>query len=66
MSAHLENLEEAAAVVKFARVVLHVRVLEARSPDLFGGAYPLRAVAEAAGLSPETVRKLERTPVGEW
>lgn len=66
MSDHIANLEDAAARVKLARVALHVRVLEARSPDLFGGAYPLRQVAEAAGLSPETVRKLERTPVGEW
>jgi len=66
VSDHLENLEEAAAGVKLARVVLHARVLEARSPDLFGGAYSLRQVADAAGLSAETVRKLERTPVGEW
>ena len=66
MSDHLENLEKAAAGVKLARVVLHCRVLEARSPDLFGGAYSLRQVAAATGLAVETVRKLERIPVGAW
>jgi hypothetical protein len=62
----LEHLERAAADLALARKVLHCRVLEARSPDLFDGTLPLRAVAAAAGVSVETVRKLERTPVGEW
>ncbi len=62
----LSTLERAAEAERLARKVLHARILEARSPDLFDGRHSLRAVAAAAGLGVETVRRLERTPVGDW
>ncbi len=63
MADHLEKIEEAAAGVALAKLVLHLRVLEARSPDLFGGRYSLRDIAKAAGVHHETIRVMAETPI---
>ena len=63
MADHLERIEEAAAGVALAKLVLHLRVLEARSPDLCGGRYSLRDIAKAAGVHHETIRVMAETPI---
>lgn len=63
MSDHLENVADAAAGVRLAKLVLHLRVLEARSPNLFGGRYSLREIAKAAGVHHETIRVMADTPL---
>jgi len=59
----LKNVAEAAEVAEAARRLLHARVLEARSPDLFNRRCSLRDIAAVTGMAPETVRKLASTPV---
>lgn len=59
----LQAVRDAAGELERQRRVLHARVLEARSADLFGYRCSLRDVADAAGMNHETVRKLAETPV---
>lgn len=52
---HVRAVAASAKASEAARRKLHAAIRDAR-----GGGVPLRAIAEAAGLSPETVRTIAR------
>ena len=58
----LTLVAKAAENVRLAKRMLHVRVLEARSPNLFGDRLSLRDIAKAAGVHHETIRVMAETP----